>query len=441
MSKFLLESEYSFASEEITNFLNKGKKDITLCIKKGDSIYFPYSFRISDDFDESYFYVKKIILTLMWMVGGDCLCYKGPSDFFFYLLERLKKDDEFISSTKEMEGIFDSHFRIEFTDLDLIKKEELTPFGSSFSMCRIGLDLGGSDRKVSATIDGKVVFSEETIWDPKNQKDYKYHEQGILDSLLKAKSHLPRVDAIGISTSGVVIDNYLKFPALYKDVPREDLVKHVHSVFIDIMDKYFPNVPYSIANDGDVSAIGGSLLFNKDNVLGLALGTSFAAGYASNGYLNNFINELSKVPINFSSEARSHYILGIKGASSEYLSQKGIVLLLEKAGMQFEGKSFPEKLVEIQNLAKKGNKMVLDAYHDLGLYLGDAIYYFSFFMKISSVLLLGRVLTGIGGEIIKEVASSYLKEKGSDIEVFTPDESFKRLGQSYIATCLPKIAN
>ncbi len=439
MNRFLLESDYKFASEEILNANKKGSEEITLTLSRGDSIIFPYSFKIDSDFESSYYYVKKLILTLIWMVGGDRLYYKGNHDFFLYLEDRLYKDEEMINSFKEMENIFSIPFQIKETTTPLAKKEKLTRFGTSFKGYRIGLDLGGSDRKVTASSDGKVLFSEEVIWDPKNQADYQYHEEGILDSLMRAKSILPRVDAIGISTAGVVLDNCYKSPALFKDVPAQDIKKYVAPIFFNIINKHFRGIPFAVANDGDVSAIGASILFKKNNVLGLALGTSFAAGYATNGCLNNYINELSKVPVNFSSNARSHYILGIKGAASDYLSQKGIVLLLEKNGKKYKGKGFPQKLLEIQEDAKNGDKMTLDAYHDMGLYLGDAIYYFSLFAPISSVLLLGRVLTGVGGEIMKEVASSYLKEKGVNIEVFTPDENFKRLGQSYMASVLPLI--
>lgn len=439
MSKFLLERDYKFASEEILNANKKGSEGISLTLSRGDSIIFPYSFKISTDFESSYYYVKKIILTLIWMVGGDSIYYNGNHDFFIYLKDKLYKDEEVLNSFKEMETIFSIPFEVKENITPLAKKEHLTRFGTSFDGYRIGLDLGGSDRKVTSSKNGEVLFSEEVIWDPKNQKDYKYHEEGILDSLLRAKSYLPRVDAIGISTAGVVLDNYYKSPALFKDVPSIDIKEHVAPIFFNIINKHFQGVPFAVANDGDVSAIGASLLFKKDNVLGLALGTSFAAGYASKGCLNNFINELSKVPVNFDINARSHYIFNIKGAASDYLSQKGIVLLLEKNGKKYKGKTLPEKLLEIQEDAKRGDKLTLDAYHDMGLYLGDAIYYFSFFAPISSVLLLGRVLTGIGGEIIKDVASSYLKEKKANIEVFTPDENFKRLGQSYIASCLPVI--
>src|SRR6267378_2501706 len=61
-----------------------------------------------------------------------------------------------------------------------------TSLGRHLDGCRIGFDLGGSDRKVAAVIDGKVVFNDETVWDPYFQPDSQYHFDGIMDSLKKA---------------------------------------------------------------------------------------------------------------------------------------------------------------------------------------------------------------------------------------------------------------
>ncbi len=43
--------------------------------------------------------------------------------------------------------------------------------GRHLDGCRIGFDLGGSDRKCAAVIDGKVVFSDEVVWNPYFEKD------------------------------------------------------------------------------------------------------------------------------------------------------------------------------------------------------------------------------------------------------------------------------
>ena len=94
------------------------------------------------------------------------------------------------------------------------------PLGRHLEGCRIGFDLGGSDRKVAAVIDGGVVFSDETVWDPYHKPDPQYHFDGIMDSLKKAAAHLPRVDAIGGSAAGVYVNNRVKAGRSFAACPR-----------------------------------------------------------------------------------------------------------------------------------------------------------------------------------------------------------------------------
>lgn len=439
MSEFVLDKKFLPAYDEFKSFQKEGTKEIVVTAKRKDNIVYPFRMMISDDYEKSYFFAKKMILSLMWIVGAESFCYKGDKEFYSYLINRVYDDLETKKSFEAMKESFGSDVLITLDDKDYEVIQSKTTFTGSFDGNRIGIDLGGSDRKVTAISDGKVVFSDETLWTPKPETDYKYHVEGILDSLNKAASVLKRVDSVGVSTAGMVFDDELIYPALFESVPLETKQSKIRTLIPDIVKDRFGDIPFAIANDGDVSAIGASIMFKKDNVLGLALGTSFAAGYAKNGFLLNWANELSKVSIDYNPEARAHYILNIQGSSSEYLSQKGIVRLLENNGVQLEGETLPKKLVSIQKMAEEGNKIVLDAYHDMGIYLGSAIMFFTMFYKIDSVMLLGRVLTGKGGEILTNTASSYLKERGVNIEVFTCDENFKRLGQSYIAASMPRI--
>ena len=150
------------------------------------------------------------------------------------------------------------------------------------------------------------------------------------------------------------------------------------------------------------------------------------------------MNELGKVPFNYDDNAVSHYAMGIKGAGSEYLSQKGIIRLCKNAGVSFSG-TLAEQLLKIQKEAEDGNKTVLKAYQDMAEYLSSAILFYHRFFKFESVLLLGRVMSGIGGEIMTKRTEEVLKENHLAVEVFTANEKFKRLGQSYIAAGLPEI--
>ena len=147
------------------------------------------------------------------------------------------------------------------------------PLGRHLDGCRIGFDLGGSDRKVAAVMDGKVVFSEETVWDPYFQPDPQYHFDGIMDSLQKAAAHLPRVDAIGGSAAGVYVNNRVKVASLFRGVPPDVFERRVKNLFLEIQ-KAWNDVPLEVVNDGEVTALAGSMALGKNAVLGIALGTS-----------------------------------------------------------------------------------------------------------------------------------------------------------------------
>lgn len=433
------DKNYISAYEKLEQFeKEKGIKDCTITIKQNEDICYTYKTKISSDIEESLFYIKKIILTLIYMVGGNEIII-NDLDIYNKLVAIVDDDIELSNAIKNMEVVFHCDFQITYSIEEIQEKEHITPLSDDFSGNRIGFDAGGSDRKVSAVKDGKVIFSEETLWLPKEQEDYHYHYEGILDSMKKAYDALDgKVDAIGVSSAGIVMNDEMAQSNLFIKVKEEDQIKYVRSIYKDIAKKEFHNIPIRVANDGDVTALGGELMYHKDHILGLAMGTSEATGYCQNKSFNGWINELGKVPMNYASDAVSHYATGIKGAGSEYLSQKGIIRLCKMAGISFEG-TLAEQLVQIQEEAKKNNPIVLACYEDMGIYLGSSLALYKKFLDIRNVLLLGRVMTGIGGDIIINKAKEYLKEKKVDIDVFTADENFKRLGQSFVAAGLVKL--
>src|SRR5438445_71259 len=122
----------------------------------------------------------------------------------------------------------------QFRPAALADRASTQPLGRHLDGCRIGFDLGGSDRKVAAVIDGKVVFSEETVWDPYPQPEPQFHFDGIMDSLRKAAAHLPRVDAIGGSAAGIYRNNGVKVASLFRGVPPAVFNGRVKDLFLEI---------------------------------------------------------------------------------------------------------------------------------------------------------------------------------------------------------------
>ena len=143
--------------------------------------------------------------------------------------------------------------------------------GRHLDGCRIGFDLGASDRKVSAVVDGKVVYSEEVVWEPRKHSDPEYHYQQIMEALKTAATKMSRVDAIGGSSAGIYINNRPMVASLFRSVP-EDRYHEVRDLFLRIQKEM--SVPQEVINDGDVTALAGSMSIEDNGILGIALGSS-----------------------------------------------------------------------------------------------------------------------------------------------------------------------
>ena len=117
-----------------------------------------------------------------------------------------------------------------------------------------------------------------------------------------------------------------------------------------------------------------------------------------------------------------------------------MIKLAEYSGYKFEeGLSPAEKLKVVQKMMAEGDKRAAAIYEDIGIYLGYTIAFYSLFYQIKHLLLLGRVTSGKGGDIIiekaKEVIANEFPEYAS-VSIEMPDESNRRVGQSIAAASL-----
>lgn len=82
-------------------------------------------------------------------------------------------------------------------------------------------------------------------------------------------------------------------------------------------------------------------------------------------------------------------------------------------------------------------------FNDIGIYLGYTIPFYLHFYDFEDLLVLGRVVSGNGGNIIVEKAQEVLKYEFPDIaekvKIRIPDENSRRVGQSVAAAYLPRI--
>ena len=420
---------------------------VTLVVERNGGYNYVYSYKaLKDGVDDkaNYRIAERLVKSILWVCGGYKIDVAGSEYIYKNLKEAYSKTGARAFDEDFMSGVYEKPFEVNFIDDKNIpeQKNASVKVGGFLKGCRIGFDAGGSDRKVSAVIDGQVVYSEEVVWNPKITEDPTYHYNEILTAMKTAASKMPRVDAIGVSSAGVYVDNKIMVASLFIKVPEDDFEKHVKTMYMDIAKEI--GAPVEVANDGDVTALAGAIDLQDNSVLGIAMGTSEAVGYINkNGCLEGWLNELAFAPVDFNKGAMVDEWSGDYGCGVKYFSQDSVIKLAESAGFKFEeGLSPAEKLKVIQKLMEQDDKMAYNIYEDIGTYLGYTIAYYSEFYQIKHALLLGRVTSGKGGDIIlnraKEVIDSEFPQY-SHIKLQMPDESNKRVGQSIAAASLPEI--
>jgi len=406
-----------------------------------------YVFNENDKQEEANFqYIERLIKTLLWLKGGFRIYFAGDIKLGERLKAAYEKDGLRAFDRDFMSRVYEKPFEFILVDMDDVpkSKESSKSIGRHLDGYRIGFDAGGSDRKVSAVVDGKSIYSEEVVWFPKEMSDPDYHYQGIMDSLKRAASKLDRVDAIGVSSAGIFIDNRVAVASLFRKVPEDLFDQKVRDLYLNIQ-KVFNNVPIEVINDGDVTALAGSMSLDDNQVLGIAMGTSQAAGYVNaKGNITGWLNELSFVPVDHNPQAPIDEWSGDYGVGVNYFSQDAVIRLAKHANIHLdEGLSPAEKLKIVQTLAEEKNEMALEIFKTIGVYLGYSIPYYARFYDISHILILGRVTSGIGGVLILENAQKVLNDSFAElaekIHVTLPDEKSRRVGQSIAAASLPKI--
>ena len=418
---------------------NESGLPFAMSIEREDGTVFTIRTKVASVVDEDTVkYVERLSRAMLYVVGGCRLAYAGSEAVYRKMKEIFSADGTRAFDADFMQKVFGS-FEVVYRDMadisDTVTKGSVCR--QQDSGARIGFDAGGSDRKVSAVLDGEVVYDEEVVWFPKLNSDPQYHFDGILSALQNAAAKLPRVDSIGVSTAGIVVNNQLKISSLFIKVDEKDRRERVENIYIDAAAK-IADCPITVANDGDVTALSGAVSKGEGGVLGIAMGTSQAAGYVNtdNG-LNGWFNELAFVPVDYNEDSMRDEWCGDYGCGVKYFSQDGVIKLADIVGIPTEG-SPAERLKMVQALVNAGDKTAEQIFVTIGEYLAHSIPFYFRFYDIRHLLLLGRVMSGRGGDILLSSAQKVLSEQYPDIavDIFTPDEKMRRLGQSVTAAKL-----
>ena len=390
------------------------------------------------------YYINRLVKTILWMKGGFRIYVRGDEGIYAYLKQAYSAGGCQAFDWDFMAGIFEHPFEVVMTDKLPESKDAPKAIGGHMTGCRIGFDAGGSDRKVSAVIDGEAVYSEEVVWFPKINSDPDYHYEGIVAALKSAASHLPRVDAVGVSSAGIFINNRTMSASLFLKVPKDLYDSKVKDIYIRAITDTFGSVPYCVVNDGDVTALAGAMSLKTNSVLGIAMGTSEAVGFVdARGLITGWLNELAFVPVDANPEAMEDEWSHDIGCGVKYFSQDSVIKLAPRAGIALEeGLSPAEKLKVVQKLMEADDDRAAAVYRSIGVYLAHTLAYYYSLYECHHVLLLGRVMSGKGGDLIiatcrKVLADEYPEVAGA-LSLALPDEYFRRVGQSAVAASLPE---
>ena len=430
------------------SYLEGAKQPIAIAVERNEgkvSVRRTFIHGTPEMAEADYRYVERMVKFLLWSIGGFKVSVCGCSE----LTKRLQK-----AYTPEGERAFDYDFimklyeqELQIIDLPLEEcpesNEAPQPIGGHLDGCRIGFDAGGSDRKVSAVIDGEVVYSEEVVWHPKKNPDPNYQYEGILDSFRTAASKMPRVDGIGVSSAGVFIGNAPMISSIFYCVPR-DRWDEVKTVF-DRAAAAIGDVPIVVANDGDISALAGAMGMGCGKIMGLAMGTSEAVGYVDKDQnVLGWISELAFAPVDLSEDAMQDEWSTDFGVGCKYFSQDAVIKLAPRTGIELDENLSPaEKLKVVQALMLEDDERAAKVYRDIGKYLAYTVVLYDRFYDIEHLMLLGRVMSGKGGDLILETCNAVLADEypelAKKVHVMLPDEKTRRVGQSAAAASLPAL--
>lgn len=431
-------------------YLAGAEKPLAVAVERNSghiSVYDTFVRGGEENFAADVLYVSKLVKMMLWARGGFRVYICGDDKIAAAIAEQYREGGERSFDFGFMNNVYDHTMEVLSVAYDACPAahESSEPVGKHLDGCRIGFDAGGSDRKVSAVIDGETVYSEEVLWYPKTTSDPDYHYEGIVEAMKTAASKMPRVDGIGVSSAGVYIDNKVRVASLFLAVPEDAFKEKVVDIYLRAAEAVAPGKPLVVANDGDVSALAGAMSLDTGNIMGIAMGTSEAVGFVDeNQNIAGWLNELAFAPVDLQENATQDEWSGDFGVGCKYFSQDAVIRLAETAGLEVDPElSLAKKLKVVQGYMEADHPEAQKIFENIGIYLAHELAYYNDFYDLRHVILMGRVVSGKGGDLILKVCNEVMKaeypELADKIEVMLPDDKLRRVGQSMAAASLPAI--
>ena len=132
------------------------------------------------------------------------------------------------------------------------------------------------------------------------------------------------------------------------------------------------------------------------------------------------------------------------GVGCKYFSQDAVIKLAPWAGIEIpEDLSLAQKLKFVQGLMEEDDQRAVQIFETIGAYLAYTTVLYAQFYDLDYMMLLGRVMSGKGGDTILRVCNEILCDEYPELyakcKVTLPDEKMRRVGQSVAAASLPKV--
>ena len=156
-------------------YLKGAEKPFKIAVEREGGLIsvFETKLRGADFADANYRYAERFVKMLLWSVGGWKVYLCGDDALAKRMQDEYREGGKRAFDVGFMQDVYERPFEIVITDEQGFPKahEQARKVGGHTNGCRIGFDAGGSDRKVSAVVDGKTVYSEEVVWHPKTSED------------------------------------------------------------------------------------------------------------------------------------------------------------------------------------------------------------------------------------------------------------------------------
>ena len=133
---------------------------------------------------------------------------------------------------------------------------------------------------------------------------------------------------------------------------------HASAAIFFALQREWGGIPFVVVNDGEVTALAGSMAMNQNRVLGISLGTSQAAGYVdAAGSIRPWLNELAFAPVDYRADAPIDEWSGTVDAVCSFSRSRRSRGSSISARIELpSGMPFAEQLVEVQRLMNQGDR-------------------------------------------------------------------------------------